>query len=424
MIAGPAISAPDRRSSDRRRVALHAFRGAVREHSLLIALVTLHLAAAAAMPAMLGRALTFKFSLVDSYLFLGMIGFWALFVVAAADVVISAIRARARHPLAHAWRRIAEHHLKAERWIGGLMVMALLPLVTISFSFLQALAPLLHPIDWDPTLADWDRRLHFGRAPWEWLQPLLGHPAVTSLLSMAYASWFFLLYGVMFWQAFSRRDRVLRMQFFLTQMLIWIVLGNVLGTVFLSGGPVYFGRITGLPDPFAPLMDYLHAAATQWPNVTLGVQERLWDVYLKNGEGGVINGAVMAMPSLHVAAAFSLYLVTRATHRAVGWAFGLFALAILISTVHLGWHYAIDGYAGILGTLLIWQVCGYLLRRPLLARRLWNEPGVEPGLEPGRRNRMRISGYADGAAPTVGPADGTELGSNASTNGCGLARYR
>jgi hypothetical protein len=410
----------DRARTGWARAAMGALRSALREHSLLIALVTLHLAAAAAMPAVLGRPLTFKFSLVDSYLFLGMIGFWALFIVAAADLLISAIRARAPHPLAHAWRRIGEHHLRTERWAGGVMVMGLLPLVTISFSFLQALAPLLHAIDWDPALADWDRWLHFGRAPWEWLQPLLGRPAITSLLSMAYASWFFLLYGVMFWQAFSRRDRVVRMQFFLTQMLIWIVLGNVLGTLFLSGGPVYFGRITGLPDPFAPLMDYLHQAARAWPNVTLSVQERLWDVYLKNGQGGVINGAVMAMPSLHVAAAFSLYLVGRATHRVVGWAFGLFALAILVSTVHLGWHYAIDGYAGILGTLLLWHLCGYLLRRPVLARWLWGEPGFEPG----RRNRMRMPGYAGAAAPTVGPAGGTELGSNASTNGCGLARYR
>jgi hypothetical protein len=222
--------------------------------------------------------------------------------------------------------------------------------------------------------------LHFGRAPWEWLQPMLGHPAITSFLSMVYASWFFVLYGGMFWQAFSQRDRVLRMQFFLSQMLIWIVLGNIIGTLLLSGGPVYFGRLTGLPDPFAPLMDYLHVAARAWPNVTLSVQQRLWEVYRVNGADGVINGAVMAMPSLHVAAAFSLYLVGRATHRVVGWALGLFTLAILLATVHLGWHYAIDGYAGILGTLLIWHGVGHLLRWRQLAHWLWGAPNPSSGL--------------------------------------------
>jgi hypothetical protein len=350
------------------------------------------------MPAILGRRLAFKFSLLDSYLFLGLIGFWALFIAGTADIVISAIRARTPRPLAHAWRRIAEHHLTVERWIGGALVMALLPLFTISFSFLQALAPLLHPVDWDPAFADWDRWLHFGRAPWEWLQPLFGHPAITSLLSMAYASWFFVLYGVMFWQAFSRRHRVLRVQFFLTQMLIWMVLGNILGTLFLSGGPVYFGRVTGLPDPFAPLMNYLHEAARHWPNITLSVQQRLWDLYLLNGQDGTVNGAVMAMPSLHVATAFCLYLVGRATHRILGAALGLFTLLILIATVHLGWHYAIDGYAGILGTLLIWHLSGRLLRWPAVARWLWPEPG---------RDAACMPGYVGVGEPALGPTGGT-----------------
>jgi membrane-associated phospholipid phosphatase len=390
-------AAPASRGHERRRAAADALTRAVREHSLLIGLVTIHLGVAAAMPAILGRSLTFRFSLLDGYLFLGMIGLWVLFIVGAADIVISAIRARARRPLLHARRRIVDEHLKIARWIGGVMVMALLPLFTISFSFLQALAPLMHKIDWDPTFADWDRRLHFGRAPWEWLQPLLGHPPITSTLSMAYASWFFVLYGVMFWQAFSRRDRVLRMQFFLSQMLIWIMLGNVLGTLLLSGGPVYFGRLTGLADPFAPLMAYLHEAARTWPNVTLSVQARLWDVYLVNGEGGVINGAVMAMPSLHVAAAFSLYLVGRATHPVLGWVLGLFTLTILVATVHLGWHYAIDGYAGMLGAWAIWHAVGFLLRRPWLARRLWLEP--DPGSRP-------IPGHVM-AEPALGPTSGT-----------------
>jgi hypothetical protein len=327
-----------------------------------------------------------------------MIGVLALFIVGAADVLISAISKRTPHPLAHAWRRVVDHHLTAARWIGGVMVMALMPLFTVSFSFLQALAPLLHPVDWDPAFADWDRRLHFGWAPWEWLQPVLGHPAITSMLSMAYASWFFVLYGVMFWQAFSRRDRVRRMQFFLTQMLIWIVLGNVVGTFFLSGGPVYFGRLTGLPDPFLPLMDYLHAAARQWPNVTLGVQERLWEVYRVNGRNGVINGAVMAMPSLHVAVAFSLYLVGRTAHRIAGWALGLFTLVILISTVHLGWHYAIDGYAGILGALAIWICIGWLLRRPAVAEWLWSGESTAGG--------TCIPGKVGMKTPVLGPTGG------------------
>ena len=344
---------------------------AVREHSLLVGLITLHLAAAAAMPALLGQRLSFPFSFLGIAQLLAMLGLWVMVIAVSCDAIAAAVRSPEGRPLASARRRIADHHLRADRIVGGLMVMLLLPLFTVSFGFLQALIPLLHKPDWDPAFASFDRWLHFGRAPWEWMQPLLGHPLATSMLSAAYASWFFALYGVMIWQAFTRRDALLRMQYFLASILIWMLLGNVAGTLLASGGPVYYGRITGGPDPFTPLFAYLQAASLEWPNFTLGVQERLWQVYLANGRDGVINGAVMAMPSLHVATAFSFYLTGRAVHPALGVLFALFTLVILIATVHLGWHYAIDGYAGILGTLVIWWVCGRLLRWPPLGHWLW-----------------------------------------------------
>ena len=84
-----------------------------------------------------------------------------------------------------------------------------------------------------------------------------------------------------------------------------------------------------------------------------------------------IAGAVAAMPSLHVASTCGFYLVARATHRWLGWAFLVFLALMLLGSVHLGWHYAIDGYAGIAGTILLWWGCGRLLRWPMMQRLLW-----------------------------------------------------
>jgi hypothetical protein len=39
------------------------------------------------------------------------------------------------------------------------------------------------------------------------------------------------------------------------------------------------------------------------------------------------------------------------------------AAVILVGSVHLGWHYAIDGYAAIVGTLVIWCGVGKMIRR-------------------------------------------------------------
>ena len=55
------------------------------------------------------------------------------------------------------------------------------------------------------------------------------------------------------------------------------------------------------------------------------------------------------------------------------WAGRSFAAIILVATVHLGWHYAIDGYAGILSAWLLWWACGRLVRWPIMQRLLWSE---------------------------------------------------
>jgi hypothetical protein len=44
-------------------------------------------------------------------------------------------------------------------------------------------------------------------------------------------------------------------------------------------------------------------------------------------------------------------------------AFALYGLVILVGSVHLGWHYAVDGYAGIAGALILWWIAGAALRR-------------------------------------------------------------
>jgi hypothetical protein len=353
--------------------SLLAFRASLREHVLLIAIVAVHFIVGAAMPAMLGRPLHFQPTLVQVVGVLWLIGFWSLLIPLTLGFAMAAIRRGHARPLVAALRWVRDNALRGDRVWGCVIVFAVLPVFAWNFGYLQVLLPFLHPIDWDPTFAAWDQAVHFGRHPWEWLQPMLGFPAATSFLSIIYALWFFILYGLAFWQAFDRRDPVLRMQYLLFTTMLWAVLGNFLGTILASGGPVYYGRLTGLPDPYAPLFQYLDTANGEFVNFSRDIQEKMWRFYLVNGHDGKVAGAIAAMPSLHVASSCGFYLLARARNRWLGWLFFVFLALMLLGSVHLGWHYAIDGYAGIVGAVVIWWASGRLVRWPVVHRLLWGE---------------------------------------------------
>jgi uncharacterized membrane protein len=48
--------------------------------------------------------------------------------------------------------------------------------------------------------------------------------------------------------------------------------------------------------------------------------------------------------------------------RRIGIAAWLFVAVILLGSVGLGWHYAIDGYAALIGVALLWRVAGWAAR--------------------------------------------------------------
>jgi hypothetical protein len=347
----------------------------LREHSLLILLVGTYIAVGRVLPVWLGNPTHYSADLYSSA-FVAMTG-GELLVFAAAYAVYVMFVVKPDDLIAALRLRLFTRILTMRRIFTALPVLLLLPVFAATFTYFKMQIPHLVPFSWDPFFAHWEAVLHGGRQPWEWLQPLLGHPYVTWLIIAVYHfAWVLVTYGVLLWQMGSTQRPRLRMRYLLTFTLAWILIGSLAATIFSSAGPVYYGRITGLPDPFAPLIDYLRHANEIVPLWVVSAQEGLWSAYTHNIYG--TGTGISAMPSVHVATTFSFVLLGFAIDRRLGAAFGTLALIILVGSVHLGWHYALDGYVAIIVTWLIWVAVGWFLDRPAVARLLWGATGPVP----------------------------------------------
>ncbi len=217
--------------------------------------------------------------------------------------------------------------------VGGfLVVVLLLPVFFVTFAAWKTSIP---PFTWDATLARWDRALH-GTDPYRLLP---SSPALTLALDRIYLSWHVVHMGLVVWQTWSGTAET-RARFWLAYVLVWIGLGTGLASLMASAGPVFVPELGMGPFLRGWTHEYL------WSAVATGTV--------------VLGGGVSAFPSLHIALPVLGACAAWKVSRWLALGFAAYATIILVSSVALGWHYAIDGYASMLLVPAIWWVTGRL----------------------------------------------------------------
>ena len=237
-----------------------------------------------------------------------------------------------------------------------------LSLVISAFLVVKGAIPLVIPFGYDTAFEALDRSLHFGYQPWEILQPLLGHEWITLFLHRLYYLWFPVLYATFFWQVGTRVDKQLRMQFILSFVACWAIIGGLMATIFSSAGPIYYDQVVAnSPGTYAAGMNYLLEIHSEHEMYMFAIKDILWAHYINPSEPALIKG-ISAMPSVHVSIAFLLALFGWKKGLYFGIGYSIFALLIFLGSIHLLWHYAVDGYVSIIVTAIIWLVCGKIVK--------------------------------------------------------------
>ncbi len=235
---------------------------------------------------------------------------------------------------------------------GFIIIVTTIPLFLTIFTNLKQVIPNMNEFSWDQRFMMIDFIIHGENHPWELIQPFLGYPSITNALDVIYITWFYILYFFIIWMGFSRRRR-LRAQFFLSITISWVIIGTILATLFSSAGPCFYQNVTGDGDSYRNLMDYLVKIHEQKFLFAIIFQNALWESY-KINYVGVFSG-ISAMPSIHVATSVIFSLVAWKVRPVLGITFFLYALIIQVGSVHLGWHYAVDGYLGAILMVLVWK---------------------------------------------------------------------
>ena len=251
------------------------------------------------------------------------------------------------------WSKLRKDYLSSITITRFIVIFSIIPLFMCSYSSIKQSITLFNSFSFDPWLYQVDKILHFNSSPWEILQPLIGYPIITRFFDFCYLAWGSLFVYSLLYMA-CHGDKRLRLQFFISLACCWILIGNFLAIVFTSAGPCYYSQVTGTAaSPYAGLFAYLQSV----PGLkAVGIQSVLWQSF----EAGQFMplGGISAMPSMHVSIAVLLALLHRKMSRWMGWVFIGFAIIVQIGSVHLGWHYAVDGYLSGVLTIVIWNVTG------------------------------------------------------------------
>jgi hypothetical protein len=281
-----------------------------------------------------GRGLDYGWNTIR-YSFPNLLGMVPVLLVQGL-VLQSAAAWLVRAPLGDVYRamgRPAWWSLWARLWIVS-------SIQAYTYMWLKVSVPLLRADLYDVEIWHFDRWLHFGVSPTVFAIELVAGTPWARWIDLVYSWWVPSVPLILaYFYTSARAD--LRRNLALAGTLLWIG-GAWLYLAVPAAGPCYSS-----PDVLEPIREAMPRA--------MGAQAGLWQNYLTmvRSRGALLESfsplyGVAAMPSLHVAAYARFMFWARRHARRWFWPFVAGTAVIFFGSLATGWHYAVDGYAGLL----------------------------------------------------------------------------
>jgi hypothetical protein len=250
-----------------------------------------------------------------------------------------------------------------DRFFSFIWPPVLFALLMTSFNSFKQLVLSTAPFKYDEVFAQWDKALFLGTDPWIITHSILSEPWMTRAIDVSYHAWFMpMSVGVIACAFLPSSTFRLRTQYLLTYIGVWIGLGSVLAYLLPSAGPCFYNDFVGQHESFGQLMSRLNVAAEAYEGTKLGFH--FAQDYLRNAFGGtelIRGGGISAMPSVHNGLAVLFAIAAFKVNRWAGWLMAAYAVVIWIGSIHLGWHYALDGIVAAIATIGLWHGAGRLV---------------------------------------------------------------
>ena len=266
-------------------------------------------------------------------------------VVAVAGIATAAASAALAVRFFVAWRQHRARRLwrivTSRKWLtDSVRIFIGLSMLGISYAWIKLLVPVLHPHVYDQELFALDQRLCFGISPSIFFLQLFSSPRFLRLIDAAYIQFFIAGIVVSFGVFFSSPVRRMRIAFMTSCALMWLI-GAWTYVLIPSLGPAY-----RFPEVWFPYAQYL-----KWTQATQAALMRNYVNLMRmaHGQPGKIflDLGIAAFPSLHVATQSLVAIWFSRVWRGGTILFAGAAFFVFIGSMITGWHYLVDGIAGV-----------------------------------------------------------------------------